>query len=197
MDFAIDRIFILTHLKAMKKIFIMLSLLHLMLNVSAQISPVVSIDRIVDTLLSSNLESKSLETADSIVVKEDELDAKKTIFLLRESDILVRLNSLPIYTWNDGIRHIQPLTQDFNKLFDGDKEAEEIALEDAVGVSLAGIKAISRDLKHYDLVIVDLQKTNDDLTRKYRSLERVVDKQRKELEYLKRQIADLSLRVSR
>lgn len=197
MDFPGHLIFIITHLKVMQRIIIIVVMIHLVLSIKAQITPEISIDRIVDTLVGQNRESASLEIADSIVVSEDEKSDKQTMFLLRESDILIRLNSLPIYTWNEDVRHIRPLAQDFNKLFDGKKDDDKIQVEDAVGVSLAGIKAISRDLKHYDLIIVDLQKTNDELARKYRSLERVVDKQRKELEYLKRQMADLTLRVSR
>lgn len=183
----------------MKKIHFIFVLFLFVISLDAQISPMISIDKWVDNPvgLQDTAESVTLEVADSINLREDDSSNKKTMFLLRESDILVRLNSLPIYTWSDDMRYIQPLAQDFSRLFDNSKDEEKISVENAIGVSLAGIKAISQDLKHYDLIIIDLQKENEDLRRKTRLLERNMDKQRKEIEMLKRQMADLASRLGR
>lgn len=172
-----------------------------MQGLQAQLDANVSIDASLDTIVKISLtDENTLANTDSMVVEEDDEDKKQTMFLLRESDVLVRLNSLPIYTWNDGIdqsRHIKPLAKDFNKLFDHQRTDETISMDNALGVSLAGIKAISQDLKHYNILIVDLQKSNEELSRKSRYLSRVVEKQRKELELLKRQMADLALKVGK
>ena len=179
---------------------LILGFVLLVSGLKAQLDASVSIDAMVDTMLRSSLDTTqtTLADTDSILIEEDEKDAKQTVFLLRESDVLVRLNSMPIYTWNDDQRrHIKPLARDFNKLFDSSQQSDSISLENAFGVSLAGIKALSQDLRHYDIMMIDLQKSNGALARKTRTLQRVVEKQRKEMEMLKRQMADLMLKAGR
>ena len=171
----------------------------LFFNLKAQINPLMSIDKVLETSILSidTIGTVSLERSDSIVMKEDDSSDKQTMFLLRESDILARLNALPIYTWSDDMRHIQPLAQDFSKLFDNNNDDANWSMENAIGVSLAGIKAVAKDLKHNDLIIMDLQKDNEDLKRKIRFLERNYEKQRKEIEILRRQMTDLLSRQGR
>ncbi len=125
---------------------------------------------------------------------------KENIILLRESDVLTRLNLLPIYSWKnlgDPARHIGPLPADFYKLFEVGTDATTIELSDAIGVSLAGVKALSASMRVYDKALVDQQKIQDDLQKKTSSLERTVERQKKEIELLKRQMAEVMAKLPR
>lgn len=124
-------------------------------------------------------------------------DTRQNILLVRESDILNRINVLPVYTWIDPVsaaRHVSPTAQDFLKLFDIAID-DSNPVSDADGVSLAGIKALSLSIRQYDLDLLDQKKTNEDLSKRTRSLERMVDLQKKEIEMLKRQVTELMARI--
>jgi hypothetical protein len=152
-------------------------------------------DSIIAEVSSDNLLISGVP--DTSILKEETKISRQPLLLLRESDMLMRLSVLPIYTWSDSVRHISPLPQDFFKIFETGANDKSIPVTDAVGVSLAGVKALWMDMKRYDLALVDLQKNNEELSRKSRSLERVVDRQRKEMELLKRQMQDIINRLPR
>jgi hypothetical protein len=125
---------------------------------------------------------------------------KETMILLRESDVLTRLNLLPIYSWKnlgDPARHIGPLPADFYKLFEVGTDAITIELSDAIGVSLAGVKALSGSIRQYDKALMDQQKIQEDLLKKTNSLERTIERQKKEIELLKRQMAEVMAKIPR
>lgn len=125
---------------------------------------------------------------------------KENLTLLRESDVLTRLNLLPIFSWKnpgDPARHIGPLPADFYKLFEVGADASTIELSDAMGVSLAGVKALSASMRQYDKALMDQQKIQDDLQKKTSSLERTVERQKKEIELLKRQMMEVMAKLPR
>lgn len=125
---------------------------------------------------------------------------KESMVLLRESDVLTRLNLLPIFSWKnlgDPARHIGPLPADFYKLFEVGADASTIELSDAMGVSLAGVKALSASIRQYDKALMDQQKIQDDLQKKTSSLERTVERQKKEIELLKRQMMEVMAKLPR
>lgn len=125
---------------------------------------------------------------------------KESMVLLRESDVLTRLNLLPIYSWKnpgDPARHIGPLPADFYKLFEVGADASTIELSDAMGVSLAGVKALSASMRQYDKALMDQQKIQEDLQKKTSALERTVERQKKEIELLKRQMLEVMAKLPR
>jgi hypothetical protein len=183
----------------MKTLLFILILIQGLTSLVAQEQPALSDVIAVDSMVAaiSNEEQVSSNVIDSSVVRGDTRTSRPSLILLRDSDMLTRLSVLPIYTWSDSVRHISPLPQDFYKIFETGTDEKTISINDAFGVSLAGVKALSLDMKRYDLALLELQKTNEELSRKSRSLERVVDKQRKEIELLKRQMQDIINRLPR
>jgi hypothetical protein len=176
----------------MRKI-ILISILFQVVNlVKAQEIPPVSEDTIRSEML--HIQEDSLKK-DSAIVRTP--DTRQNMLLVRESDILNRINSLPVYTWVDpasAARHVSPTAQDFLKLFDIVIDNNNL-VSDADGVSLAGIKALSLSIRQYDKELLDQKKINEDLSKRTRSLERVVDQQKKEIEVLKRLVAELMARI--
>ena len=183
----------------MKKLLLIFGLIQVLSTLHAQIHSDVFLDAVIDmAMVNSEWTGDSiLVSSDSLLARKDQISSKKTKFLLRESDVVLRLNSLPIYTWVDEVRYIRPLPRDFNKLFDTGKDEEPISMEDALGVSLAATKALTQEIRRYDVAMIELEKANEDLSRKYRSLERLVTQQRKQIELLRRQMSDLMLRRDR
>jgi hypothetical protein len=176
----------------MRKI-ILISILFQVVNlVKAQEIPPVPEDTIRSEMLHIQLDSLK---KDSAIVQTP--DTRQNMLLVRESDILNRINSLPVYTWVDpasAARHVSPTAQDFLKLFDIVIDNNNL-VSDADGVSLAGIKALSLSIRQYDKELLDQKKINEDLSKRTRSLERVVDQQKKEIEVLKRLVAELMARI--
>ncbi|MBK8503191.1 MAG: hypothetical protein IPL46_13815 [Saprospiraceae bacterium] len=183
----------------MKALLFILILLQSLTSLQAQEQAIFSEAGGIDSMVAeiSTNDQVISNLIDSSVAQGDTRTSRPSLILLRDSDMLTRLSVLPIYTWSDSVRHISPLPQDFYKIFETGADEKSISINDAMGVSLAGVKALSMDMKRYDLVLIELHKTNEELSRKSRSLERVVEKQRKELELLKRQMQDIINRLPR
>ncbi len=73
---------------------------------------------------------------------------KENFSALNASDILAKVNSLPILEWNyinedPGIKHIGPLAEDFYSLFNVGNDAQHISTIDPAGIALLSIQALS------------------------------------------------------
>ena len=78
-----------------------------------------------------------------------------------ENDILRKVSSLKIETWNytdrdKGVRHIGPMAQDFMASFNVGDSDRHIHMVDANGVNLAAIKALNTKLEEKDAQIQEL-----------------------------------------
>jgi hypothetical protein len=85
-------------------------------------------------------------------------------------DILTRLATLPIETWNyktqdSSIRHIGPMAQDFAAAFGVGEDDKHINFVDANGVAIASIQALYRMLQERDLRMAELRAELDELKR--------------------------------
>jgi hypothetical protein len=85
-------------------------------------------------------------------------------------DILTRLATLPIETWNyktqdSSIRHIGPMAQDFAAAFGVGEDDKHINVVDANGVAIASIQALYRMLQERDLQMAELRAELDELKR--------------------------------
>jgi hypothetical protein len=83
-------------------------------------------------------------------------NSKENIKKVDEADVLDKVSKLPVSNWEykkdiEGVpagRHTGPMAQDWSKLFgDGSGKETTIPIVDAVGVTLASIKAIVKQLK--------------------------------------------------
>jgi hypothetical protein len=89
-------------------------------------------------------------------------DIKENFTEVDEQEILRKVASLPIETWNytdreKGVRHIGPMAQDFMASFNVGDSDRHIHMVDANGVNLAAIKALNRKLEEKDSQITELQ----------------------------------------
>lgn len=176
----------------MRKMLLISTLFHVINLVIAQEIPPKPADTIRSEMLYIQQDSMQKDS-DTVQIP----DTRQNMLLVRESDILNRINVLPVYTWIDPVsaaRHVSPTALDFLKLFDILTDNSN-PVSDADGVSLAGIKALSLSIRQYDIDLLDQKKTNEDLSKRTRSLERIVDQQKKEIEMLKRQITELMARI--
>jgi hypothetical protein len=76
-------------------------------------------------------------------------NAKENFAPVDGRDILARLATIPIETWNykaedPTIRHIGPMAQDFSKAFGVGEDDKRIHMIDASGVALASIQALHK-----------------------------------------------------
>lgn len=90
-------------------------------------------------------------------------NAKRNFAAVQPTEILDRLVSLPIQTWNyssqgDEIRHIGPVAQDFHAAFSVGEDSRHIATVDADGVALAAIQGLHQLLATKDARITALEK---------------------------------------
>jgi len=83
-------------------------------------------------------------------------NSKENIKKIDESEVLDKVSKLPVSNWEykkdiEGVpagRHTGPMAQDWSRLFgDGSGKETTIPIVDAVGVTLASIKAIVKQLK--------------------------------------------------
>ena len=78
-------------------------------------------------------------------------NAKENLSPVDPLDVLERVRSLPLSTWNyiaqdDSIRHIGPMAQDFYAAFDVGEDERHITSIDADGVALAAIQGLSMEV---------------------------------------------------
>jgi len=77
-------------------------------------------------------------------------NVKANVIGVDGQDILERLASLPIATWNyktqaDSVRHIGPMAQDFRQAFGLGEDETHISTVDSEGVALAAIQQLYRE----------------------------------------------------
>lgn len=103
----------------------------------------------------------------------------KTGFVaLAGDEVLSRLSSLPIWTWNyltadSGDRHIGPVAEDFYAAFGFGRSERSLAPGDVAGVALAATKALQIEVAERDQRISDLEAR---LARLEAALEQVEDR---------------------
>jgi hypothetical protein len=88
--------------------------------------------------------------------------AKENFCDVDEQDLLERLATIPIETWNlksqsPSIRHIGPMAQDFAAAFGVGEDDRRITTSDADGVAFAAIQALYRKLRERDRQIAELE----------------------------------------
>jgi hypothetical protein len=91
-------------------------------------------------------------------------------------DILERLASVPIQTWNwksqtTSIRHIGPVAQDFYAAFNVGEDKQHISTVDADGVALAAIQGLYQMVQDKDTQIAAQQKQIDELKQQNTAIE--------------------------
>ena len=91
--------------------------------------------------------------------------ASKTDFLpINAKAILAKVAALPLSSWaykhegSNGVRHIGPMSQDFNKAFKVGPDDKTISMVDASGIALTAIKGLSQIVKEKDAEIATLKR---------------------------------------
>ncbi len=81
-------------------------------------------------------------------------DLKDNFVAVNFDDILEKISSLPIFTWNyksedKSVVHMGPVAEDFHAVFSlgGEKGAKAISTVDPAGVALAGVQALAKKVK--------------------------------------------------
>jgi hypothetical protein len=90
-------------------------------------------------------------------------------------DILARVNSLPIQTWNyraedANVRHIGPTAQDFYAAFNVGRDDTSIGTVDADGVALAAIQGLYQENRDLKARVVALEQANPNAVSPWSSL---------------------------
>jgi Chaperone of endosialidase/Nif11 domain len=103
-------------------------------------------------------------------------NTKENFAAVDGEDILRRLRSVPIMTWNykrqpATVRHIGPMAQDFKAAFHVGEDERHIAVVDPNGVALAAAKALDEQTSIQEQRIEALQKENEELQRRIERLE--------------------------
>jgi len=105
-------------------------------------------------------------------------DAKTNITPVDKCDILERLASISVRSWNyrdqDFIRHIGPMAQDFYAAFSLGASEKYIDSVDADGVALAAIQGLYDMLKEKEEQISDQKRQIEDLEERLSNLERLL-----------------------
>ena len=102
--------------------------------------------------------------------------AKTNFRSVDEREVLARLASMPVETWNyktqdAAIRHIGPMAQDFKTAFGMGENDTSISTVDAQGVALAAIQGLNQVVQEKDAEIAAQQKQLDNLTQRVAALE--------------------------
>jgi hypothetical protein len=92
-------------------------------------------------------------------------DSKENFAPVDSRDILDRVASMPIATWNwkaqaDGVKHLGPTAQDFSAAFGLGSDDKGISTVDADGVALAAIQGLNEVVKEKDAEIQALRDKN-------------------------------------
>lgn len=140
--------------------------------------------------IGTNTPSEKLQVAGNVLVngsvtESSDMHAKESFAPVDGSEVLARLNELPITTWNykaDGpsVRHMGPMAQDFYAAFALGQDDRHIAALDVNGVALAAIQELSQELQEKDAQIAELQQQNSDLAARLTALETLIQAMRAE-----------------
>jgi hypothetical protein len=106
-------------------------------------------------------------------------NAKTNLAAVDPRDVLARVASLPIGTWNyrsqdETIRHIGPMAQDFREAFGLGEDERHISAVDADGVALAAIQGLNQRLEEQRTEIARKDGQVTDLQKRVAELESVV-----------------------
>jgi hypothetical protein len=86
---------------------------------------------------------------------------KENFVKIRFDDLLRSIDRLEVCRWNyksrDKSDHIGPMAEDFYRIFKTGSREDELNLIDSAGVSLAGVKALSREIKTQEREIEELE----------------------------------------
>jgi hypothetical protein len=97
--------------------------------------------------------------------------SKTNISLINEQEILRKIEKINIYEWSykseKSVRHIGPMAQTFNRVFDLGGDNKYISTVDIDGVNMAAVKALYSKSKQIELMLIDYEK----LLSKYNALE--------------------------
>lgn len=79
-----------------------------------------------------------------------------------KAELLGKISSLPISKWNyktddENIKHIGPMAQDFNEIFDVGADSTSISTIDPSGVALAGIQALLERIEQLEARVAELE----------------------------------------
>jgi Chaperone of endosialidase/Stigma-specific protein, Stig1 len=101
---------------------------------------------------------------------------KRDISPIDPAEILAKVSALPISTWSyvdqpPGVRHLGPMAQDFHAQFGLGNDDRTYNSVDAHGVALAAIQALDRVVKQQQAEIRALERRNENLSRRLRTLE--------------------------
>lgn len=104
-------------------------------------------------------------------------NAKENFTAVSYSDLLARLDAVPVTTWNlksqdAAIRHIGPMAQDFQAAFGVGEDDRHISTSDADGVAFAAIKGLRELLKEKDTEVAALRAANAALEQRLARIER-------------------------
>ncbi len=99
---------------------------------------------------------------DGHVTEFSDVAAKANFALVDGEEILTRLATIPITTWNytnddPSIRHMGPTAQDFYKAFGLGKDDRHIASLDVNGIALVSIQELNNRLQEKDAQIAELE----------------------------------------
>ena len=103
-----------------------------------------------------------------VLTESSNRDMKENFETVDTNDLLKKIESLPITTWNyktndDGIRHLGPMAQDFHEIFGLGKNDVTLAPLDTSGVALAAVKGLQEKLSARDERISELEDEVEDL----------------------------------
>ena len=105
-------------------------------------------------------------------------NAKKDIEEVDTSQILDRLDEMPIATWrylrDDKQLHMGPMAQDFWKQFKLGRGDKMICVNDTIGVALASAQELSKQMKEKDKKIDELEKRNEELEKRLLRIEQAI-----------------------
>jgi hypothetical protein len=98
-------------------------------------------------------------------------DSKTAVADVDAQEILDRLASLPVPSWNyrsedPAARHLGPMAQDFRKAFELGSDERQIHVVDASGVALASIQALYAIVREQKTRIDGLEARLDELKRR-------------------------------
>jgi len=94
--------------------------------------------------------------------EDSDRNVKENFDLVDRRDILARLASISVETWNykfqrPSIRHIGPMAQEFAAAFNVGEDDRHINMVDAFGVALASIQALYEMIQEKDAKITALE----------------------------------------
>jgi trimeric autotransporter adhesin len=107
---------------------------------------------------------------------------KENFFEVDGNDVLARLRKVPVSTWNyisegERARHLGPMAEDFHAAFGLGTSDKAIGVQDAVGVSLAAVKALDArtlELQQKTAEVEALRSKVDTLEQRLAALEQLL-----------------------